>query len=59
MPRVTSSHALDILADIYAAKEEKAEKEKAVVALEMLAETFDPIRANYWNYRKSLVIASA
>ncbi|OCK74820.1 farnesyltransferas-like protein [Lepidopterella palustris CBS 459.81] len=49
---VHSSHALDLLADIYAEEENKKEAEKA---LDLLAKRFDPIRANYWNYRKSLL----
>ncbi|CAZ79837.1 unnamed protein product [Tuber melanosporum] len=54
--KITSSHALDLLADIYAEKRE--EHGKAVKALELLAAKFDPIRANYWNYRVGLVKAS-
>lgn len=46
---VKSSHALDILADIY--KEEK-EVEKAGKALDLLAEQYDPIRSRYWMWRK-------
>jgi protein farnesyltransferase/geranylgeranyltransferase type-1 subunit alpha len=48
---ITSSHALDLLADIYA--EEGNKKEEAARVLDMLAQTYDPIRANYWNFRKS------
>jgi len=40
------------LADIYA--EEGTEKEKAGQALDLLAK-YDPIRMNYWSYRKSLL----
>jgi protein farnesyltransferase/geranylgeranyltransferase type-1 subunit alpha len=43
-----SSHALDLLADIWA----KNEAEKAGKALDLLAEKYDPIRKNYWEYRK-------
>ncbi len=50
---VRSSHALDFLADAYA---EAEEKEKAALALEMLATRFDPIRKNYWNYRRGLLM---
>ncbi|KAI5838602.1 hypothetical protein DFP73DRAFT_599831 [Morchella snyderi] len=50
--RIKSSHALDILADIYV---EKAQKEQAVMALDLLAKKYDPIRANYWNYRAGLI----
>lgn len=57
---VHSSHALDLLADIYS--EEKNSKDKAAKALDLLATKYDPIRANYWNFRKGLLeqpIASA
>ena len=49
---VRSSHALDLLADVYA---EEREKERAGKALELLARRYDPIRRNYWNYRRSLL----
>jgi protein farnesyltransferase/geranylgeranyltransferase type-1 subunit alpha len=49
---VHSSHALDLLADVYA---EEVNKEQAAEALDLLAKIYDPIRANYWNYRKSLL----
>jgi protein farnesyltransferase/geranylgeranyltransferase type-1 subunit alpha len=49
---IRSSHALDLLAEVYA--EEKAE-EQAATALDLLAEKFDPMRVNYWAYRKSLL----
>ncbi|KAL9127431.1 MAG: hypothetical protein Q9217_003700 [Psora testacea] len=49
---VRSSHALDLLADIYAGREEK---ERSGRALELLARRYDPIRKNYWNYRRSLL----
>ncbi|KAI4144640.1 MAG: hypothetical protein LQ341_002605 [Variospora aurantia] len=47
-----SSHALDFLADCWA---EEKEAEKAGKALELLAKRFDPIRKNYWNYRRGLL----
>lgn len=50
---VHSSHALDLLADVYA--EEEDSKENAEKALELLATKYDPIRANYWNFRKGLL----
>jgi protein farnesyltransferase/geranylgeranyltransferase type-1 subunit alpha len=50
---VHSSHALDLLADIYA--EDQNTKEKAREALDLLATKYDPIRKQYWNYRKSLL----
>lgn len=50
---VYSSHALDLLADIYA--EEENSKDEAEKALDLLATKYDPIRANYWNFRKGLL----
>lgn len=50
---VYSSHALDLLADIYA--DEENNKESAEKALDLLATRYDPIRANYWKYRKGLL----
>ncbi|KAF2262543.1 protein prenylyltransferase [Lojkania enalia] len=50
---VYSSHALDTLVDIYAEEEDK--KEEAKKALELLATRYDPIRKQYWNYRKGLL----
>ncbi|KAL8960964.1 MAG: hypothetical protein Q9193_002408 [Seirophora villosa] len=47
-----SSHALDFLADCWAEEKEAA---KAGKALELLAKRFDPIRKNYWNYRRGLL----
>lgn len=49
---VRSSHALDFLAECYA---ERRETERAGKALEMLARRYDPIRRNYWNYRRGLL----
>lgn len=49
---VRSSHALDLLAEILV--EENAQ-EDASDALNLLAERYDPMRANYWAYRKSLL----
>ena len=49
---VRSSHALNLLADVYAAEKEK---EQAGKALELLARKYDPIRKNYWNYRRGLL----
>lgn len=46
---VRSSHALDFLADAYA---DEQEKEKSARALELLARRYDPIRKNYWDYRR-------
>ena len=49
---VRSSHALDFLADVYA---EEQETERAGKALELLARRYDPIRRNYWNYKRELL----
>ncbi|KAF2474885.1 farnesyltransferas-like protein [Lindgomyces ingoldianus] len=49
---VYSSHALDLLADIYI---EENKKDKAMKVLDLLANKYDPIRAHYWNYRKGLL----
>jgi protein farnesyltransferase/geranylgeranyltransferase type-1 subunit alpha len=43
-----------MLAEIYADEENKGEE--AVKALDLLANKYDPIRENYWNYRKSLLV---
>lgn len=48
--KVRSSHALDFLADAYA---DDQEKEKSARALELLARRYDPIRKNYWDYRRN------
>jgi protein farnesyltransferase/geranylgeranyltransferase type-1 subunit alpha len=45
---VKSSHALDLLAEIYA---EQGDKKKAGLALRRLAEKWDRIRAGYWDWR--------
>ena len=50
---VRSSHALDLLANILA--EEERGKEQAGVALDLLATRYDPIRKNYWQYKKGLL----
>ena len=50
--QVRSSHALDLLAEVYGAGKEK---ERAGKALELLARKYDPIRKNYWNYRRGLL----
>lgn len=46
--KVTSSHGLDYLADVYAAKGDKANAE---LCLRRLAEKWDAVREGYWNYR--------
>ena len=49
---VRSSHALDLLADILA---QTHEEERSGRALALLANRYDPIRKNYWNYKRSLL----
>jgi len=46
---VKSSHALDFLADVWS---EKGEAEKADKALRLLGDKYDPIRKNYWDWRR-------
>lgn len=46
---VRSSHALDVLSEIYAQTDNH---EKGAKVLDLLSTRYDPIRANYWNYRK-------
>lgn len=50
---VRSSYALDFLADVLA--EEDGGKAQAAEALDLLARMYDPIRKNYWEYRKGLL----
>lgn len=50
---VRSSHALDLLAEIYG--EQADESARASQALDLLAKQYDPIRKNYWEYRKGLL----
>ena len=47
---VKSSHALEFLVDVWI---EENQRENAVKALDLLATKYDPIRKNYWSYRKS------
>lgn len=49
---IRSSHALDFLADIW---EKENSTDKAKKALDLLTDKFDPIRKNYWQYRKGLL----
>lgn len=49
---VTSTHALDLLAEIYA---EQGDKQKADLYLRRLAEKWDPIRAGYWEWRRTML----
>ncbi|KAL3428301.1 farnesyltransferase alpha subunit ram2 [Phlyctema vagabunda] len=53
---VKSSHALDLLADIW---QEKGEKDKADRALRLLGDTYDRIRKNYWEWRRKALQANA
>lgn len=46
---VRSTHALDLLAEIYA---EKGDKERADLCLRRLGEKWDRIRAGYWEWRR-------
>jgi protein farnesyltransferase/geranylgeranyltransferase type-1 subunit alpha len=48
---VRSSFALDLMAEILA--EEQDGKQQAIQALDLLAAKYDPIRQNYWTYRKA------
>ncbi|KAI9845135.1 MAG: CAAX geranylgeranyltransferase alpha subunit, partial [Thelocarpon superellum] len=50
---IRSSYALDVLADIYG--EEADTKADAELALDLLAQKYDPIRAQYWKYKKQLL----
>ncbi|PHH61799.1 hypothetical protein CDD81_7963 [Ophiocordyceps australis] len=45
---VHSSHALDLLAEAYAAE---GEKDKAKLCLRRLCEKWDPVREGYWKFR--------
>lgn len=49
---VRSSHALDLLADIYAEEGEAAEAKRM---LEALGRKWDPVRKGYWDYRAKLL----
>ncbi|KAI0187134.1 prenyltransferase alpha subunit [Astrocystis sublimbata] len=49
---VRSSHALDLLADIY---KEAGEKDKADLCLRRLGEKWDRIREGYWAYRRQML----
>jgi protein farnesyltransferase/geranylgeranyltransferase type-1 subunit alpha len=49
---VRSSHALDLLADIYA---EEGEVRRARRTLEALGRRWDPVRKGYWDYRAGLL----
>jgi protein farnesyltransferase/geranylgeranyltransferase type-1 subunit alpha len=53
---VKSSHALDLLADAWA---EAGEMAKADRALRLLGEKYDPIRKNYWEWKRGQVQGKA
>lgn len=48
--KVSSSHALELLADIYA---EKGESDKADLCLRRLGEKWDRIRLGYWEWKRA------
>jgi protein farnesyltransferase/geranylgeranyltransferase type-1 subunit alpha len=50
--KVTSSHALELLADIYV---EKGESDKADLCLRRLGEKWDRIRLGYWEWKRQRV----
>jgi protein farnesyltransferase/geranylgeranyltransferase type-1 subunit alpha len=50
---IRSSYALDLLAEILALQKETAPQAHRM--LDLLAQTYDPIRVNYWKYRQSLL----
>jgi protein farnesyltransferase/geranylgeranyltransferase type-1 subunit alpha len=47
---VSSSHALDLLADAYS---QAGDKDRARICLQRLWEKWDPVREGYWKYRAS------
>jgi protein farnesyltransferase/geranylgeranyltransferase type-1 subunit alpha len=53
---VRSSHAVDWLAEIY---QKQGEQRRAEECLDALSKKWDPIRANYWEYRKKQVVPVA
>ena len=53
---VRSTHALDLLAEIYA---EKGEKEKADLSLRRLGQKWDRIRVGYWEWRRKCLEVGA
>jgi protein farnesyltransferase/geranylgeranyltransferase type-1 subunit alpha len=53
---VLSTHALDLLAEIYA---EKGDKERADLSLRRLGMKWDRIRVGYWEWRRKCLEVSA
>ncbi|KLU84839.1 hypothetical protein MAPG_03874 [Magnaporthiopsis poae ATCC 64411] len=50
---VKSTHALDLLSEIYA---EKGDKDAAVLCLDRLGDKWDRIRKGYWDWRKRTLL---
>jgi protein farnesyltransferase/geranylgeranyltransferase type-1 subunit alpha len=48
---VRSSHAIELLSDIYALEGTDASKERARKCLTALGNKWDIIRKNYWDYK--------
>lgn len=53
--RVRSSHAMDLLAEIYAADEDETRRRQADRLLRVLGERYDPIRKGYWEWRRGML----
>lgn len=53
--KVTSSHGLEMMAEIYA---EKGENDKADLCLKRLGEKWDRIRLGYWQWRRQVLNAN-
>lgn len=54
--KVSSSHALDLLAETYA---KEGQTQNAAKAYDLLSSKYDPIRANYWEYLKGQMSGDA
>lgn len=52
--QISSSHALEILAEIYAEQKDYA---RVNLALDLLVERFDRIRKNYWEWRRGELVS--
>ena len=55
---VRSSHAVEMLAEIWGSRGGEGDRERAAVAWEMLGTTWDPVRRNYWEYRRKTLEAA-